>query len=116
MSAAAMNLARLRAQLEERFGSAILPADPPAPAREAPGGLRTGVIALDALLPAGVPRGALSLWTGAGTSGRTAAVRALVETTSRSGARIAVVDAARTLDAGFGSVAGVALGGVWVAR
>ena len=109
-----MNLHRLRAELEARFGSAILPAGVPHPPREA--GFLTGVGPLDHLCPGGVPRGVLSLWTGGGTSGRTAAMQALVRRACADGARVALVDAGRTLDAGFGCVDGEPMAGLWVAR
>ena len=93
-TAAAQHLDRLKAELEKRFGSAVRPLHA---AEEARPGFRTGVRALDQLLPAGVPRGSLTLWTGEASSGRTAAVRALVEAATKQ-ALAAVVDATRTLD------------------
>src|SRR4051812_47062385 len=74
---AAADLTRLRGELERRFGSAILPR-PGERAAEARAGFRTGVDALDALVPEGIPRGLLTLWTGEATSGRTAALRSTV--------------------------------------
>jgi hypothetical protein len=108
----APELIRLRAELASRFGDAILPAGLPARREEARPGLRVGVQAIDALLPGGVPRGAVSLWVGEGTSGRTAALRSLVERAGGAGAVVGVVDAGRTLDASFGS----GVEGIWVAR
>ena len=112
---AAVDLERLRADLEKRFGAAIRPVPGAAPERER-AGFRTGVRALDQLLPGGVPRRALSLWVGEGTSGRTAAVRALVESAARQG-WVALVDATRTLDpAAWCGADGQPLPGLWVAR
>lgn len=112
---AAVDLKLLRASLEERFGQAIVPAPGQAPSRDRPG-FRTGVAALDALLPGGVPRRALTLWAGEATSGRTAAVRVLVEAACRE-ALVAVVDATRTLDASAWCGAdGCSAPGLWVAR
>lgn len=112
---AAVDLSLLRARLENRFGAAIVPAPGRAPAREG-AGFRTGVAALDALMPGGVPRRALTLWTGEATSGRTAAGRALVEAVCRV-ARVALVDATATLDAAAWCGAdGRSAPGLWVAR
>lgn len=108
---AAPDLSLLRARLEARFGGAIRPVPGSAPARGAPG-FRTGIRAIDALLPDGVPRGALTLWAGEATSGRTAALRALVAAACRT-ARVALVDATATLDAA--AWCGVE-GALWVAR
>ena len=113
---AAVNLETLRADLEKRFGTAIVPLPGQAVPRERPG-FRTGVRALDQLVPEGVPRRALSLWTGEATSGRTAALRLLVEGTCASGALVALVDATRTLDpAAWCGDGGRSPGGLWVAR
>lgn len=112
-TAAAHDLTRLKQELEKRFGSAVTPFRATDEARP---GFRTGVRALDQLLPAGVPRGALSLWTGEETSGRTAAVRALVEAATRQ-VLAAVVDATRTLDpAAWCGPHGHSAPGLWVAR
>ena len=112
---AALDLSLLRARLETRFGGAIVPAPGTAPARETDG-FRTGIAALDALMPEGVPRRALTLWAGEGTSGRTAATRALVEAACRS-ARVALVDATATLDAdAWCAEDGRSRPGLWVAR
>ena len=96
---AAENLEQLRARLEKRFGNAILPQPGTGAPPEEEGGFRTGVRAIDGLLPGGVPRKALSLWTGEGTCGRTAALRLVVEQACAEGARVALVDATLTLDA-----------------
>lgn len=115
MSAAAVKLDTLRLELEKRFGSAIRPLPGTAPETARPG-FRVGVRALDQLLPHGVPRGAVTVWSGEATSGRTAAVRALVEAAARQ-ARVAVVDATRTLDAACWCGAdGRSSPAVWVAR
>jgi len=114
-TAAARDLSQLRVELEKRFGTAIrpLPGLEGAPERA---GFRTGVRALDQLLPAGVPRGAATLWSGQGTSGRTAAVRALVETATRE-TLVALVDATHTLDpAAWCGPDGHSAPGLWVAR
>jgi RecA DNA recombination protein len=112
---AAIDLNRLRSELEKRFGSAIRPLPGEAPERERPG-FRTGVRALDQLLPGGVPRRAVTLWTGEATSGRTAAVRALVEAACRE-ALVALVDATCTLDpAAWCGPDGHSAPGLWVAR
>ena len=112
-TAAAQDLDRLRQELEKRFGGVVRPQHA---ADEARPGFRTGVRALDQLLPAGVPRGVLSLWAGEETSGRTAAVRALVEAACRQ-ALVAVVDATRTLDpAAWCGPDGHSAPGLWVAR
>lgn len=118
MSAAerATELSQLRERLEARFGRAILPVGGVQPAAEPVAGLPTGLHPLDRLLPGGVPRGALSLWTGETTSGRTAALRSLVERTCSAGAAVALVDASRTLDATFGCTPAGPLPGLWVAR
>ncbi|HEV7587975.1 MAG TPA: hypothetical protein VGO40_07565 [Longimicrobium sp.] len=115
MGSAAERLDRVRTELEKRFGAAIrpLPGAAPAPGRD---GFRVGVRALDQLLPGGVPRGAVTLWTGEATAGRTAAVRALVERARRH-ALVAVVDATLTLDpAAWCGEDGGSPPGVWVAR
>jgi hypothetical protein len=109
-------LQQLRAKLEERFGGVILPAGLPGPAREAEPGFRTGVEALDRLLPGGVARNAVTLWTGEAGAGRTAALWSLVEGACEAGARVGVVDAGRTLDASFGCRGGERLAGLWVVR
>lgn len=112
---AAIDLSALRARLEERFGAAIVPAPGQAPSREQPG-FRTGVAALDALLPGGVPRRALTVWAGEGTAGRTAAMRALVEAACRE-TRVALVDATGTLDpAAWCGPDGRSRPELWVAR
>lgn len=104
----------LRAELERRFGTSVLPQ----PQSGRPG-FRVGLRALDGLLPAGVPRGAVTLWAGSGTSGRTAALRLLVQNTVAAGTLVALVDASRTLHAadwspeGLGENPGAA---IWVAR
>ena len=112
---AAVDLKLLRADLERRFGEAIVPVPGQAPSRERPG-FRTGVAALDALVPGGVPRRALTLWTGEATSGRTAALRVLVEAACRA-TLVAIVDATRTLDpAAWCEQDGHSAPGLWVAR
>jgi len=112
---AAVDLKLLRASLEKRFGEAMLPVPGQAPSRERPG-FRTGVAALDALLPGGVPRRAITLWAGEATSGRTAALRVLVEAACRE-TLVAVVDATRTLDAAaWCGPDGRSAPGLWVAR
>jgi hypothetical protein len=112
---AAENLDRLRSQLEQRFGAAIRPLPGQAPEPERPG-FRVGLRPLDQLLPEGVPRRALSLWTGEGTSGRTAALRLLVEGACRE-TLVALVDATRTLDpAAWCDEDGHSAPGLWVAR
>lgn len=112
---AAVDLELLRASLEKRFGEAIVPV----PGRGAPRGLpgfRTGVAALDALMPDGVPRRAVTLWAGEATSGRTAALRVLVEAACRQ-TLVALVDATRTLDAApWCGADGHSAPGLWVAR
>jgi hypothetical protein len=105
---------RLRGELEARFGRAIVPGAAPVPERF--DGFRTGIAAIDALLPDGVQRGTLSLWTGEATAGRTAALRALVLHSCAEGARVAVVDASLTLDATFGCTPEGAVEGLWVVR
>ncbi len=112
---AAERLDGLRRELEKRFGGVVLPRPGEEAGEERPG-FRTGVDALDRLVPGGVPRGTLSLWTGEATSGRTAALRRLVEEACRAGARVALVDASRTLDAADWCGEGVSPAGLWVAR
>jgi hypothetical protein len=112
---AATDLARLRRELEARFGSAVVPL-PGSGAGEARPGFLSGVAAIDALVPQGVPRGALSLWTGEAGSGRTAAVRCLVRAACDAGARVALVDATATLDAASWCSGGSTPAGLWVAR
>jgi hypothetical protein len=114
MAGSAADVRKLRDELEARFGNVVLPAGAPVPERTH--GFRTGVAAVDALLPDGVPRGALSLWTGETTAGRTAALRALVLTACAGGARVALIDAELTLDAGFARNAAGAVDGLWVVR
>ena len=114
MGSAAERLDRVRTELEKRFGAAIRPLPGSQPGGAA--GFRTGVRALDQLLPGGVPRGAVTLWTGEAGAGRTAAVRALVERARRQ-ARVALVDATLTLDpAAWCDEEGRSPAGVWVAR
>lgn len=113
---AALDLARLRTELETRFGEAIVrvPGRAADPRRD--DGFRTGIASLDALMPGGVPRRALTVWAGEAGGGRTAAVRALVEGACRT-ARVALVDATRTLDAASWCGAdGRSAAGLWVAR
>ena len=111
---AAENLDRLRAELEKRFGTAIRPL--PGEAADARPGFRVGVRALDQLMPGGVPRRAVTLWTGEATSGRTAALRALVEQACKE-TLVALVDATRTLDpAAWCGEDGHSAPGLWVAR
>jgi hypothetical protein len=114
MAASAAEILQLRTELEQRFGGVIRPAA--APERERFEGFRTGVEALDAALPRGVERGTLSVWTGEATSGLTAAVRALVNRACGEGARVAVVDGTRTLDATFGCTDRGPLAGLWMVR
>jgi hypothetical protein len=115
MGSAAERLDRVRTELEKRFGAAIRPLPGTAP-DEGAAGYRAGVRPLDQLLPRGVPRGAVTLWTGEPTGGRTAAVRALVERARRR-ARVALVDATLTLDpSGWCGADGRSPAGVWVAR
>ncbi|HEX2081747.1 MAG TPA: hypothetical protein VHG08_28845 [Longimicrobium sp.] len=112
---AAPDLKLLRATLEKRFGDAMVPVPGQAPSRERDG-FRTGVAALDALVPGGVPRRAITLWTGEATSGRTAALRVLVEAACRE-TLVALVDATRTLDpASWCGPDGHSAPGLWVAR
>jgi hypothetical protein len=68
------------------FGRAILPGAAPVPERF--DGFRTGIAAIDDLLPDGVQWGPLSLWTGEATAGRTAALRALALHSCVAGARV----------------------------
>lgn len=112
---AAPDLKLLRATLEQRFGDAIVPLPGQAPPRER-AGFRTGVAALDGLVPDGVPRRAITVWAGEATSGRTAALRVLVEAACRE-TRVALVDATRTLDpASWCGPDGHSAPGLWVAR
>ncbi|MDB4950273.1 MAG: hypothetical protein JWM27_2922, partial [Gemmatimonadetes bacterium] len=87
---AAPDLLRLRGELERRFGAAILPR-PGQGTQEARPGLPTGVGALDALVPGGIPRGLLTLWTGQAGGGRTAALLRAVVHACAGGARVALV-------------------------
>jgi hypothetical protein len=114
MGAPAYDLQQLRTRLEERFGRVILPFPGAAPEPER--GISTGIEALDRLLPRGVPRGALTLWTGEPSCGRTAALRALVKRSCLAGREVAVVDASRTLTPAFACVGGEALPGLCVVR
>ena len=117
MGSAAERLDRVRGELEKRFGAAIRPLPGTAPGRGRGAGFRVGLRALDRLAPTGVPRGAVTLWTGEASAGRTAAVRTLVERARRR-ALVALVDATRTLDAAAwcGGDGGRSPAGVWVAR
>lgn len=111
---AARSLESLRAELERRFGGAVRPLERGEPERD---GFPLGVAALDRLLPEGVPRRAISLWTGEATSGRTAALRVLVAGACRARERVALVDATRTLDAdAWCDDDGRSAAGLWVAR
>ncbi|MDQ3606910.1 MAG: hypothetical protein M3418_12100 [Gemmatimonadota bacterium] len=110
--AAALDLHHLRTALEARFGPAILPQR----IRSARDVFATGVAVLDGLLRGGVPRAALSVWTGTGTAGRTAALRALVHHTCVSGGCVALVDSGLTLDAAFGCTSQGPLAGLWTVR
>jgi hypothetical protein len=112
---AAADLHRLRGELERRFGSAILPR-PGERTAEARPGFRTGVDALDALVPEGVSRGLLTLWTGEATSGRTAALRSTVLAACERGERVALVDAGATLDPAAWCGGGESPATLWVAR
>jgi hypothetical protein len=114
MAASAAEILRLRDELESRFGRAILPAT--GPVLERFDGFRTGIAAIDGLLPNGVARGTLSLWTGEAGAGRTAALRALVLHSCGEGARVAVVDAGLTLDATFACTPAGPVEGLWVVR
>jgi hypothetical protein len=112
---AAPDLSLLRARLADRFGEAIRPVPGSAPALPETG-FRTGIAALDALMPGGIPGRAVTLWTGEGTAGRTAALRTLVVEACR-GARVAVVDATGTLDAApWCTEEDRSPRGLWVAR
>lgn len=113
---AAVELEQLRAKLEARFGDVILPSGVPARGREVEPGFRIGVEALDRLLPGGVARNAVTLWTGEAGAGRTAALWSLVEGACGAGARVVVVDSGRTLDASFGCRDGERVEGLWVVR
>jgi hypothetical protein len=113
MSTTAAEVRELRTELENRFGRAILPAVP-VPREEE--GFRVGVREVDRLLPEGVPRGALTLWVGEASSGRTAALRALVRGCCSGGGLVAVVDAGGTLDASFACTAEGPTEGLWVVR
>jgi len=114
MGSAAERLDQVRTELEKRFGAAVRPL--PGTERGGAPGFRVGVRALDQLLPGGVPRGAVTLWSGEAGAGRTAAVRALVERARRH-ALVALVDATLTLDpAAWCDEDGRSVPGVWVAR
>jgi hypothetical protein len=116
VGSAAESLDRVRAELEQRFGAAIRPLPGTAPGPGHGDGFRVGVRALDQLLPGGVPRGAVTLWTGEASAGRTAAIRALVQRAGRS-ALVALVDATLTLDAAaWCGSDGRPPAGLWVAR
>jgi hypothetical protein len=112
---AAPDLLRLRGELERRFGGAILPR-PGESVEEARPGFRTGVAALDALVPEGIPRGLLTLWTGEAGCGRTAAMRAVVLAACAAGERVALVDAGATLCAADWCAGDGQPPTLWVAR
>jgi len=114
MAASAAQVLQLRSDLEARFGSAILPST--APDVEVFEGFRTGIHAIDGLLPHGLQRGTISVWTGEASAGLTAALRALVLHSCGEGARVAVIDAALTLDASFGCTPAGPVAGLWVVR
>ena len=78
-------------------------------------GLSFGVPSLDALLPAGLPRGQITALDAPLGSGGTALLLALAETTLRSDEGVACVDAARTL-APQAAAHLAALGQFWVIR
>lgn len=111
---AATSLAHLRAELEKRFGDAILPRR--LGASEVRSGFAIGVQALDRLVPEGVPRGLLSVWSGEATSGRTAAIRSLVAEACGTGASVGLVDATRSLDPISWCGEGDELDRLWVVR
>lgn len=113
---AAPDLSALRQRLETRFGEAILPfpgSPPPAPRRN---GVRLGVPSLESLLPEGLARGALSLWTGEGTSGRSALLRVTLGTAVGDGAWVALVDAEGSLAPDAWCTPSGPLAGLWVVR
>jgi hypothetical protein len=114
MGALAHDLQELRTRLENRFGRAILPLREEGSASER--GFRIGLEALDRILPGGVPRGALTLWTGEASCGRTATLRALVAHACEIGAGVAVVDVTRTLTPAFACGEEEALPGLWMVR
>lgn len=105
----------LRLALERRFGDAILPL-PGTATRQRRQGLRTGVFPLDRLLPDGVPRGEISLWTGPAGAGRTALLRALVGTALAEQQRVGIVDAACTFAATTWCTTSDERAHLWIAR
>lgn len=109
-------VARLRTDLEARFGSVVLPAAGTSGRRtDTAVDFRTGLYPIDRLLPRGVPRGGLSVW--AGEMGRTAALRALVGRACAGGDPVGLVDAGLTLDpAGWCGEDDWWLNRLWVAR
>jgi hypothetical protein len=92
MSALALN--ELRAALERRFPDAV-----PLP-RGTAAGLRTGIEALDGMLPGGgLGRGRVTVWRPGG--GATAVLRSALEAVARRGERAAWVDGAGSLGVDF---------------
>ncbi len=81
----AESLASLRSLLRQRFPDATLQG----PA--ASGVLSGGITALDALLPGGLPRGAITLFSGFVSSGKTGLALAFAAVLTRSGGRLAWV-------------------------
>jgi len=83
---------------------------------EPPGGLGSGVPAIDRLLGGGFPRGRLSEICGGASSGRTSLALALLAHTTREGRVCAVVDPADGFDPRAAEEAGVVLDRVLWAR
>lgn len=80
-------------------------------------GWRTGIEALDGILPQGVPRGRLVEWAGPRTSGKGAALATLVSTVLGSGEGVAYVHAAGTLaPRSWAWGAGASVPPFWVVR
>lgn len=90
-----------------------LPAASPVP----PHGWRTGIEALDEILPAGVPRGHVTEWAGAQTSGKVAALASLASgVLGQGGEGVAYVHSAGSLDPRSWSWAGAFAAPFWVVR
>jgi len=81
----AEELESLRSLLRQRFPDATLPGP------VAPGVLSCEITALDALLPGGLPRGAMTLFSGFVSSGKTGLALAFASNLTRSGGRLAWV-------------------------
>src|SRR5262249_32814451 len=96
----------LRARrLDRTLTTAVPPPDPQADPALAP----TGVMALDAALGGGFPRGQLSEVIGARSSGRTSLMQQMIAAATGRGELVALIDVLDMFDVESASAAGAAL-------